>query len=139
MSLEHLKHKVRKGLTEEQLDYIDEAITHYWIAALWSTTDESTPQGGEPLDDNYTPDDIVKKHRPKADTEVADFVKEQWDLLQADGVTAEMCGHDFWLTRNGHGAGFWCRDLEHGRELTDAAHKCGELNPYVFRKKVYIY
>jgi len=31
------------------------------------------------------------------------------------GYDAERAGHDFWLTRNGHGAGFWCRDeLEDG-------------------------
>lgn len=26
------------------------------------------------------------------------------------GYSAGHAGHDFWLTRNGHGAGFWCRD-----------------------------
>jgi hypothetical protein len=36
----------------------------------------------------------------------------------------EQAGHDFWLTRNGHGAGFWETGdwtEEAGRILTDAS------------------
>lgn len=42
-------------------------------------------------------------------------------------------GHDFWLTRNGHGAGFWDGDWpkEAGEKLSEAARAFGELNPYV--------
>lgn len=32
--------------------------------------------------------------------------------------SAEQAGHDLWLTRCGHGAGFWDRDKPHGDELT---------------------
>lgn len=44
----------------------------------------------------------------------------------------ESCaGHDFWLTRNHHGAGFWDRDLGMpGDELTRAAHQYGEVSLY---------
>lgn len=49
-------------------------------------------------------------------------------------------GHDFWLTRNGHGAGFWDRGLgQVGKELTDFSKPYGEV--YVYRGddgKVYI-
>ena len=38
----------------------------------------------------------------------------------------DYAGHDLWLTRNGHGAGFWDRGLgELGKRLTDAAHLLG--------------
>jgi hypothetical protein len=38
----------------------------------------------------------------------------------------ECAGHDFWLTRNGHGAGFWDRGLgELGEKLTKAAKTFG--------------
>ena len=42
-------------------------------------------------------------------------------------------GHDYWLTRNGHGTGFWDRDLpgDLGRILTDEAHADGEAYLYV--------
>ncbi len=43
-----------------------------------------------------------------------------------------QAGHDFWLTRNRHGAGFWDRGLgEVGERLTDAAHGYGECDLYV--------
>lgn len=42
--------------------------------------------------------------------------------------TTEQAGHDFWLTRNGHGAGFWDRGLgEIGNKLTEA---CGHGTKY---------
>lgn len=33
----------------------------YIETALWSSTDESTPQGGEPLDHNYSASDISEE------------------------------------------------------------------------------
>lgn len=40
----------------------------------------------------------------------------------------ERAGHDFWLTRNGHGAGFWDRGLgDLGDRLTEAAKVYGEV------------
>lgn len=42
-------------------------------------------------------------------------------LLRESGQSPEQCGHDFWLTRNGHGAGFWDRGLgDIGEMLTTA-------------------
>lgn len=41
-----------------------------------------------------------------------------------------QCGHDFYLTRNGHGAGFWDRGYEKsvGDELSRIARSFGEDN-----------
>lgn len=45
----------------------------------------------------------------------------------ADAMTPERLGIDFWLTRNRHGAGFWDRGLGAvGQRLTDAANAYGE-------------
>jgi hypothetical protein len=60
------------------------------------------------------------------------------------GYDWEMLGHDLWLTRNGHGAGFWDRnELKKdglGDKLSDIARKMGEKDPYVGDDgKVYIY
>ena len=47
------------------------------------------------------------------------------------GGTAEQFAHDFWLTRNHHGAGFWDRGLGGlGAQLTHHAHQAGERWPY---------
>jgi hypothetical protein len=46
--------------------------------------------------------------------------------------TPEQAGHDFWLTRNRHGVGFWDRDLGTlGELLTEKAHKFGSVGTYV--------
>ena len=44
------------------------------------------------------------------------------------GDLTDLAGHDFWLTRNGHGAGFWDGDYPESEEtiLTDAARTFGE-------------
>ena len=53
-------------------------------------------------------------------------------LLEACGLGTEEAGHDFWLTRNRHGSGFWDEDIgDVGRQLTEAACACGECNLYV--------
>jgi hypothetical protein len=44
------------------------------------------------------------------------------DLRQ---YSAEQLGHDLWLTRNGHGAGFWDRDFEHKDIFTALARAQG--------------
>jgi hypothetical protein len=38
---------------------MDKFTTAYIAAALWSSNDESTPQGGEPLDTKFTAADIA--------------------------------------------------------------------------------
>lgn len=42
-------------------------------------------------------------------------------------------GHDFWLTRNGHGAGFWDRDFgteESRQAMTKLSQLFGEANVF---------
>jgi hypothetical protein len=47
--------------------------------------------------------------------------------------SASCGGHDFWLTRNGHGAGFWDGDWpkEAGDRLTKACEEFGEFDLYI--------
>ena len=86
---------------------LDSFLTHYTAAALWTTNDNSDPSGGDPLDYNYDRDDIA----PDAFKEMKDDCRRFIHLAGAllIGIDVEQSGHDFWLTRNGHGAGFWDR------------------------------
>ena len=106
----------------------------YVTAALWSSNDESDESGGVPLDDNYGPSDIVADTRAEMRSDCARFQKANKTLLReayARGYSKAQAGHDFWLTRNGHGAGFWDRELgEVGERLTDAAHAMGACEIY---------
>jgi hypothetical protein len=40
-------------------------------------------------------------------------------------------GHDIWLTRNGHGAGFLDRNYDLGQDLYKAAKQIGEVHLYI--------
>lgn len=114
-------------------DSLDEFTRAYVEAALWSTNDESD----NPLDDNYGPEDIADETMRSfiADCEkfqsMVDF-SELECARRGQYSVEEMAGHDFWLTRNGHGAGFWDGDWgDDGDRLDELATSFGEVYLYV--------
>jgi len=118
---------------------LDEFTRAYVEAALWSTSDESDESGGDPMDDNYDAWDIDGETLAGMAADCAKFQAENAaDLALYDSpqwTAAELGGHDFWLTRNGHGCGFWDRNgilpEDAGERLTAAAEKYGEVYLYV--------
>jgi len=118
---------------EPQLDSFTRA---YIEAMLWSTTDESDEQGGEPLDKNYGPEDIAPETMQLIVEDCADFQKKFDELIADDDSPEiskwgswELAGHDFALTRAGAGAGFWDGGWpKHGDELTEAAESYGNFD-----------
>lgn len=99
---------------------LDKFTQAYIECALWSSSDDD----GEPLDGVYTADDLSEKALQTMVDNCADFQRAQAGLLE--GLDEAKCGHDFWLTRNGHGAGFWDRGLgEVGEKLTEACRPYG--------------
>ena len=99
----------------------------YIPAALWSSNDESDSEtGGEPIDANYDRGDLTPHALARMTTDCERFLEENaaylmhaialeesgvWSLpAGADCTVLEYAGHDFWLTRNGHGCGFWDGD-----------------------------
>jgi hypothetical protein len=101
--------------------------TAYILAMLWSSTDESTEAGGNPLDDNYSREDIDPETMEAIDADCVAFLSKA-DISEHG---PELAGHDFWLTRNGHGAGFWDGDWTNGDALTELSKEFGNLDPYV--------
>jgi|GEM_PF-1812077 len=118
---------------------LDAFTTAYIEAALWSTTDNSDEQGGEPLDANYTVADIAPPTLEAMKRDCADFQQRFGQLVEGDESPAiekwgrwELAGHDFWLTRNNHGAGFGDGNFpKHDDELYEAAHSYGDFELYV--------
>src|SRR5450755_4057063 len=101
----------------------------YISAALWSSTDESTPEGGGYMDEKYGPEDLAPETLEKMK---ADCDKFQAENAQDIDGRKEQAGHDFWLTRCGHGAGFFDGDWpETGDRLTEACKGYHEINLYV--------
>ena len=109
---------------------MDKFTRAYIEAMLWSSTDNSNEQGGDPLDQNYSSDDIAPETLDTIQADCATFQEAHAEDINSQ---YEVAGHDFWLTRNRHGAGFWDGDWpkEAGERLTAAAHAFGELDPYV--------
>lgn len=115
---------------------LEEFHRAYMVAALWSSTDED----GEPLDDMYSVDDISEECKAAMLESCKDFIDANTsDLAEYSAKMAceqwsaeDRAGHDFWLTRNGHGAGFWDRGLgELGDRLSKAAKIYGSVDLYV--------
>lgn len=117
-------------------------VQGYITCALWSTNDNSDPEtGGEPLDANYGPDDIAPETMVEITADCAAFMFANREALRVylneRGVSPDYAGHDFWLTRNGHGTGFWDRTYTPGAfrdacmALTDASKVYGEFDLYV--------
>ena len=119
----------------------------YIECALWSSVDD----GGEPLDSNQdgadalAPETIERIEQDCAafiaanKTNLAEYA-ERWPLSLQAAVgygskyhsASDCAGHDFWLTRNGHGAGFWDRGFGSlGERLTDSSEKFGGLSLYI--------
>jgi len=116
-------------------------VIGYLEAALWTGTDESDESGGEPLDSNYDIDDFAGEAIEKAVADSTKFMAEnRIDLIKASKDYSQH-GHDFLLTRNGHGAGFWDRGYgKVGERLTAATKRYGEQNPYLGDdKKIYFH
>ncbi len=118
---------------------LNEFTKAYLECMLWAENDDSTPAGGEPLDRNHTIADLPPETIKRAVGDCKRFQHENCEaLIEAIYGTpghsdATMAGHDFWLTRNGHGAGFWDGDLPEGvgEALAIAARAMGECSPYV--------
>ena len=107
---------------------IDEMTKHYAICALWSSIGDDDC----PLDDTHSIDDISPECMASMRQDCADFASANFELIAATGASDEQTGHDFWLTRNGHGAGFWDRGYGPiGDKLSDAARVYGEAYLYV--------
>lgn len=127
-------------------------LTQYIDTALWSESigeefaiawADAHPAEATPASDvsfqsfGFDSESLEPEAREAMARDLHDFIDscrpdalEFWARELGDGAI----GHDFWLTRNRHGAGFWDRfggDQEGeriGRELTKEAHPYGEAH-----------
>ena len=102
-------------------------LNAYIKAALWSSADENDV----PLDINYGITDLSGELMDRMIEDCAAF------LAKADipDNLRPQAGHDFWLTRNGHGTGFWDHPEIYGeekaQELSALAETFGVVDLYV--------
>jgi hypothetical protein len=123
---------------QQTLRELSPFVRQYLETALWSTTELYSDT---PLDRTFTVRDFTLKAIKQAIADCEAFQRENADALSeyyAKGYSETDAGHDFWLSRNGHGAGFF----DHGNEpcfraLQEAARVWGSVNLYPYRRKVY--
>lgn len=123
----------------------DQFLRAYMVAALWSSHGpeqddaHASAYACEYLDERFDVEDIAESARDQMEADCADFIEANRADLEAycermhgeDYTGSERAGHDFWLTRNGHGAGFWDRGLgDLGDRLSKAAKVYGSVDLY---------
>ncbi len=98
------------------------------------------PNYEPPMDQNYSVDDLAPETLARVVADCERFQRENAESLteadwrvSGDWSVSEQAGHDFWLTRKGHGCGFWDGDWTEptATKLTDASKTFGEMNLYV--------
>jgi hypothetical protein len=105
---------------------LEEMMTGYLECALWSSPEDD---GGKHLDATFCVSDVSEEARSRAEADCSYFLSRTWAMAAKEDLG--RVGHDLWLTRNGHGAGFWDGDYpEHGDALTAVARGMGEIDIY---------
>ena len=146
-SLGRLDHLAKGGEPEAEDDAIPEITKVVWEdpfvrayceCAMWSSHDESDESGGDPIDAHYDLADWSDSAKRGAIKDCRAFQEKAADLLAEAaerGFDDSSAGHDFWLTRNGHGAGFWDRNVlaegDLGDRLAAVADEFKEIDLYV--------
>lgn len=115
-------------------DYND-FVAGYIECMIWADCNED--QGFD--DSNYDDTDLAEETLQSIRSDCLDFLTshgaeiDALDYRPTDGGTKwGWAGHDFYLTRNGHGAGFWDRGFgKAGERLTAACRPYGGDYPYL--------
>lgn len=114
---------------------MDQITKGYLECAIWADLPE------EEEESNWTINDFSTESQVTAWNDVGDFCAQLQDKKLFDSLLEvsdlEQIGHDFWLTRNGHGTGFWDRNYgELGKKVSEVARKFGECHIFVNNDKL---
>lgn len=107
-------------------------IDAYIGCLLWAGTDDN----GEPLDTHYNIYNLSAESRSRIvrDCHYFMLVASTSDI-DLSGLEAQA-GHDFWLTRNGHGTGFWDRPEIYGEENARILRLCPIVSEIVIQSSL---
>ena len=99
--MKHLKYFKESVLNGHD---IDDIVDDYLGCALWTSEEQNDDLDGKTIHD------FSYESRELAKSEMKWFVTVAGDAL--DDMSDDQIGHDIWLTRNGHGSGFWDRGYD---------------------------
>lgn len=109
------------------IPFLDLFFTAYVECALWSSTDDN----GHPMDRTFKDTDLAPETVSKMQRDCLKFYTEN-NLQDFGNHELKQAGHDFWLSRCGHGSGFFDSDLPEPQRtlLQDAARHFGNCDLY---------
>ena len=109
------------------------AADHALATLLWS----ESPEGADDIDDTQATGELIERvkkdwesFREQAEAMGFDAVEHRAMMINREhGDEWDHAAHDFILTRNGHGAGFWDGDWHEpwGERLTELCKVFGPL------------
>ena len=120
-----------------QHEYLRDMVRAYVNCAIWcghvyeSGEDEREGTNAFPMDDyGYSEDDCAFSAWKRAVSDCRNFLEASADI--SHDWDASQFGHDFYLTRCRHGAGFWDRGKgAAGDQLTELCRPYGSADLYV--------
>ena len=117
----------------EKFDYkskLDIIVDSYLETAIWTEEDGNAELEGKTIHD------FSDNARNQAREEILWFLKNSTAMFGSSvftDVSYTSIGHDIWLSRNHHGAGFFDRGYE--KEISDflmyLSHELGDINIYI--------
>lgn len=114
------------------MEPLDEMFAGYVETAIWASPEDDD---GKNLDGN-TAENIAPEDLALMRVECQKFIIRTQEILGAiPDLDWGLVGHEFWLTRNRHGAGFWDNPEKWGGDfnacqLTDTSTMMGERYLY---------
>jgi hypothetical protein len=138
------RHRGGSQVKKPALQSLDSFTRAYITAMAWTEQPEAKARPGEfSLDDHYYSrmDGLLIA---RCVQDCAEFMAEHGALVEEGGTKIdhpyERAGHDFWLTRNRHGSGFWDGDWPEpwAAQLTKAAHAFGQAEPCWYKGRLYL-
>lgn len=105
---------------EQMKEYAEKMLPHYLECAKWSTSGYCDNENNENNEleslENF---EFSENAEEIALLDCLYFVRIAYPWLR--DVEPEQCGHDFWLSREGHGTGFFDRDYQYKNVLQEKA------------------
>jgi len=108
------------------------AVPHYLSCCSWSSLQDES-------EDNFEEYTFSDRAKHTAYLDLCTFISISQHYLYGHTtdikLSAADIGHNLWLDRAGHGAGFWDRGFVYGNTLTKLAQEMGQIEVYLSDKQ----